>query len=236
MKKKFNTDVLDRLMLKHNIKSKKELSDFLDNKVGYAAIISWYRKTNPNTPSQQIIEIMSIKFGVDKDEFYIQKQDNEDNEVVNYNENQKIAVLSMRAGFGAEGSFDDSFKVDYYLQLPKSFLGNIKPRYARVIKCLGDSMEPEFNDGDYLLIEMLENRHFIKRSGIYLVRVGDVIYIQRVEFLPNGDARLISINPKYPPLQPLKELGMEYKILACVYGKISVKIGSSFQFDPQGIL
>ncbi|EAJ1232620.1 LexA family transcriptional regulator [Campylobacter fetus] len=145
-----------------------------------------------------------------------------------------IGVLEMVAGFGTEGTLDADFKVEYVLELPKEFLGFISPKYAKMIRCLGDSMMPEFNDGDYLLLEMLGGRDFIKRAGIYLVRVNDVVYIKRVEFLPNGDVRLISINPSYPVMTPLAE-GYEYEILACVYGKITVKLGAGFQFDNQGI-
>lgn len=146
-----------------------------------------------------------------------------------------VGVLEMVAGFGTEGVLDVNFKIDYELCLPKEFLGKIPAKHARIIRCLGDSMEPEFQNGDYLLVEMLDGRYFIKREGIYLVRVGEIVYIKRVLFLPNGDAKLISINPSYGIIQPIKDLGYEYEILGAVYGKISVKLGSGFQFDNQGI-
>lgn len=146
-----------------------------------------------------------------------------------------VGVLEMVAGFGSEGVLDVDFKIDYEIVLPKEFLGNVSPKYAKVIRCLGDSMEPEFENNDYLLIEMLGGRDFVKRAGIYLVRVGDVVYIKRVEFLPDGDLKLISVNPSYGVFQPVKDYGYDYEILAAVYGKISIKLGSGFQFDNQGI-
>lgn len=146
-----------------------------------------------------------------------------------------IGVFEMVAGFGTEGTLDTDFKVEYMIELPKEFLGSVSSKYARIIRCLGDSMMPEFENGDYLLIEMLGGRNFIKRAGIYLVRVGDVVYIKRVEFLPDGDVKLISINQSYGVMQPIKDYGYEYEILGAVYGKIAVKIGAGFQFDSQGI-
>lgn len=146
-----------------------------------------------------------------------------------------IGVLEMVAGFGTEGILDINFKIDYELSLPKEFLGGVSAKHAKIIRCLGDSMEPEFSNGDYLLIEMLDGRYFIRREGIYLVRVGEIVYIKRVQFLPDGDAKLISVNPNYGVLQPLKDLGYDYEILGAVYGRISVKLGSGFQFDNQGI-
>ena len=95
-------------------------------------------------------------------------------------------------------------------------------------------MLPEFNDGDYILVEMLGGRDYIKRPSIYLVRLSDVVYIKRIEFLPNNDIRLISINPTYPPFLA-SETGYEWEILGAVYGKISVKLGSGFQFASQGV-
>lgn len=150
------------------------------------------------------------------------------------NEVLQIPVFDMVAGFGTEGVLDPSFKATQKIKLPHEFLGSIDERYVRLIRCLGDSMSPEFLDGDFMLIEMLENRAFIKRAGIYLVRLNDIVYIKRVEFLPNNDIKLISINPAYPPFTA-SSTGYEWEILASVYGKISVKIGSGFQFDSQNI-
>lgn len=93
-------------------------------------------------------------------------------------------------------------------------------------------MEPDFCDGDYMMIEMLANRNYIKRAGIYLVRLDNIIYIKRAQFLPNNDIKLISINPNYPPFTA-SSTGYEWEILACVFGRISVKIGSGFQFDAR---
>ena len=145
-----------------------------------------------------------------------------------------IGVLDMVAGFGAEGVLDPEFRVSCELALPKEFLGSVSPKFAKIIKCLGDSMEPAFHDGDYLLIEMLGGREFIKRAGIYLVRLNDIVYIKRVEFMPDNDLRLISLNPCYSSFTA-SSTGYNYEILGCVYGRISVKIGAGFQFDNQGI-
>ena len=145
-----------------------------------------------------------------------------------------IDVFEMVAGFGTEGYLDPNFAVSAQIALPSEFLGNISPKFVRIIRCLGDSMEPDFCDGDYMMIEMLANRHYIKRAGIYLVRLDNIIYIKRAQFLPNNDIKLISINPNYPAFTA-SSTGYEWEILACVFGRISVKIGSGFQFDAQGI-
>lgn len=150
-------------------------------------------------------------------------------------ETPKIGILSMVAGFGAEGLIDPNFEIIAEMPMPTEFIGRVSPKYARAIRCLGESMEPQFENGDWLLIEMLGGRSFIKRGGIYLVRVGDVVYIKRCEFLPDGDVKLISINPAYGVFCPGRDYGLDYEVLAAVYGRIRVELGAGFQFDNQGI-
>lgn len=230
----------------HFLKQKKELkltnkniADFLG--LSKEAVDSWGRilKNGIAKPKfddlPKLAELLKTKLENLADNDFI-KNNLKKNELITQENTYKIGVLEMVAGFGTEGVLDANFKIDYELNLPKELLGSVNPKYAKIIRCLGDSMLPEFENNDYLLIEMLENRHFIKRAGIYLVRVNDSVYIKRVEFLPDGDARLISINPHYATFQPLKDYGMEYEILGAVYGKISVKIGASFQFDNQGLV
>ena len=140
----------------------------------------------------------------------------------------------MVGGFGAEVYIDSDFKVSRRINMPQEFLGKISPKYAKIIQCYGDSMMPEFNDGDFMLVEMLDGRDYIKRAGIYLVKINNTIYIKRVEFMPDNDIKLISINPAYPPFTA-SSTGYDWEILGCVYGRISIKIASGFQFSSQGI-
>lgn len=195
--------------------------------VSVPTIKAWFKKDTPNTPRpetlkvlEQILELQAMK----SDYLFLDNQ----------KESTQVELLEMRAGFGTEGTLDPDFKVERYLSLPAEFLGKVNVKYAKIIQCYGDSMMPEFNDGDYMLVEMLEGRDYIKRDGIYLVRLGDMVYIKRVEFLPNNDINLISINPAYPPFTASSK-GYPWEILGAVYGKITVKLGSGFQFDPQGV-
>jgi len=73
---------------------------------------------------------------------------------------------------------------------------------------------------------------FTKIGGVYVVRVNEMIYIKKVEFLPDGKLKLISINRDYGDMYPHDE-GYDYEILAKVCGKIHVEKGLTF--DKQGI-
>lgn len=193
-------------------------------------VASWFRAKNCGEPREKTKILLAKILNISLAELSGYTINDTTNSAPFYN----VDVFEMVAGFGTEGYLDPNFAVSAQIALPSEFLGNISPKFVRIIRCLGDSMEPDFCDGDYMMIEMLANRHYIKRAGIYLVRLDNIIYIKRVEFLPNNDIKLISINPNYPAFTA-SSTGYEWEILACVFGRISVKIGSGFQFDTQGI-
>ena len=194
-------------------------------KLTQPAISHW--TNNKKKPNLEKTQELARIFGVSVDYLL-----NNSSVITNSAPFYNVDVFEMVAGFGTEGYLDPNFAVSAQIALPSEFLGNISPRFVRIIRWLGDSMEPDFCDGDYMMIEMLANRHYIKRAGIYLVRLDNIIYIKRVEFLPNNDIKLISINPNYPAFTA-SSTGYEWEILACVFGRISVKIGSGFQFDAR---
>lgn len=198
--------------------------------VSVPTIKAWFKKDMPNTPRPETLRILCEIL----DKYSAEIGDEFDDISNNQNNTKGVELLEMRAGFGTEGTLDPDFKVERCIKLPQEFLGKVNAKYAKIIQCYGDSMMPEFNDGDYLLVEFLGGRDYIKRPGIYLVRLGDVVYIKRIEFLPNNDINLISINPAYPAFTASSK-GYAWEILGAVYGKITVKIGSGFQFANQGV-
>lgn len=227
-KQNFNRELVKNKIKELGLNYKDLAMELTENgtPISESAIKIWFRTTNPSTPELDKIKalssVLSLEVSSIIDEVYVD------------DENDGVELLEMRAGFGTEGTLDPDFKVERCIKLPQEFLGKVNAKYAKIIQCYGDSMMPEFNDGDYILVEMLGGRDYIKRPSIYLVRLGDVVYIKRIEFLPNNDIRLISINPTYPPFLA-SETGYEWEILGAVYGKISVKLGSGFQFSEQGV-
>ena len=220
-----------RLIMDERGVTQSDLLDFLRLKgqaVSIDTIKGWFRKNAPKNPSDEKIALIANFLCVDIIKI-IEKQ--KELEIFT---SPKIDVLDMVGGFGAEVYIDSDFKVSRRINMPQEFLGKISPKYAKIIQCYGDSMMPEFNDGDFMLVEMLDGRDYIKRAGIYLVKINNTIYIKRVEFMPDNDIKLISINPAYPPFTA-SSTGYDWEILGCVYGRISIKIASGFQFSSQGI-
>ena len=147
-----------------------------------------------------------------------------------------LSKSEMLIGAGSEGAYDlDLFNKETKIAVDRSFIKGLDPKNLKLFEVVGDSMQPEYDEGDLAIVDMVNFRgDFIKIGGIYVVRVGDVVYVKRVEFLPKGAIKLISLNAKYGDLYPHKE-GYEYEILGKVCGKIKLEIHKGLTFSDSGI-
>ncbi len=147
-----------------------------------------------------------------------------------------LSKSEMLIGAGSEGAYDlDLFNKETKIAVDRSFIKGLDPKNLKLFEVVGDSMQPEYDEGDLAIVDMVNFRgEFIKIGGIYVVRVGDVVYVKRVEFLPKGAIKLISLNSKYGDLYPHKE-GYEYEILGKVCGKIKLEIQKGLTFSDSGI-
>lgn len=147
-----------------------------------------------------------------------------------------LSKSEMLIGAGSEGTYDlDLFNKETKIAVDRSFIKGLDPKNLKLFEVVGDSMQPEYDEGDLAIVDMVNFRgDFIKIGGIYVVRVGDVVYVKRVEFLPKGAIKLISLNAKYGDLYPHKE-GYEYEILGKVCGKIKLEIQKGLTFSDSGI-
>lgn len=70
----------------------------------------------------------------------------------------------------------------------------LDPASLSVIAVEGDSMEPTLRDGDEILVDRTIRA---LRAGIYVIRLGDVLLVKRLEPGPAGRVTVISDNPAY---------------------------------------
>lgn len=148
----------------------------------------------------------------------------------------KIPIFEMPAGCGAMGEFDPSFTIIKNVEIPKIFIEQKypNPKHLRIFKCFGDSMQPKYNSGDFVIVDMIEGRNFIKIDGIYVFKLDKTIYVKRLTFMPN---KIIakSINPEYESFEITQseiESGL-FEILGKTCGKIAFEDG--LLLDSQGI-
>lgn len=73
------------------------------------------------------------------------------------------------------------------------------PSRLVIIRAKGDSMADTFHDGDLLLCSVLDGEDV--RDGIHVFRIGDEIFVKRLQRLPGGQCLAISDNKVYHPFE-----------------------------------
>lgn len=124
--------------------------------------------------------------------------------------------IEASAGHGAINTADEAvkklaFRKDW-LQSKGLYVNNLDAIYAR-----GDSMEPTIPNGATLLIDKTRNYPF--DGKIYIIRIGDSIFVKRVQRLINGGIRLISDNSAYHDLE-LSRADLEQDNFVKVIGQV----------------
>lgn len=198
---------------------------------------NWFRKDEKtrNNPEIKTLRALAELFDTSLDELIIGGSDTlKDLSLDN------IVFLSkseMRVGAGSEGVYDLAMlqKDERKIAVDRAFLKGLDTKNLRIFEVVGDSMEPDFYEGDWAIADMVAGRgDFIRIAGVYIVRVDDVVYIKRVEFLPQNKIKLISLNPKYSDMYPHKE-GYECEILGKVCGKVHCEVYKGLTFEDYGI-
>lgn len=101
------------------------------------------------------------------------------------------------AGPGALVPFDDINDSEQFVAFRTEWLRRIgvSPRRAEVLIAVGDSMEPTIRDQDLLLVDREIDR--IVDNGIYVLVLGGLVLVKRVQTRHDGSVILISDNPRY---------------------------------------
>lgn len=126
-----------------------------------------------------------------------------------------IPLLRIDASCG-NGSIVDGSAVALirFIRVSGNFLRRFCPtanlRSLQIITVIGDSMEPTLSEGDAVIVDLSDTTP--RRDGLYCVRLGEGLYVKRVQMMPTG-VTLLSDNKKYDPIrvQVLDEL--------CVIGR-----------------
>lgn len=89
------------------------------------------------------------------------------------------------------------------------------PEDLNLIRVSGDSMEPTLRAGDVVLIDHRAQRP--DREGIYILRMGDMLLVKRLQAMPGGQVRVVSDNPAFAPWDiSLEKIGSEVSIIGRV--------------------
>lgn len=222
-----------RLYRKEAGKSQVELAEYIG--VTQGAIVQYENgASKPKIDKlQKIAEFLKVPIYNFMDEVEVNELKKSLELTEQISETISIPKLNIFAGAGSEGVFDIALlKSDKSISVSREIIGKLNPINLNAIEIIGDSMEPEFYEGDIAVIDMVNHRYdFVKIAGIYIVRTQEAVYIKRVEFLPKGGVKLISINKNYTDI--VLNSDDDFEILGKVCGKIHFTKG--LVFTTQGI-
>lgn len=103
-----------------------------------------------------------------------------------------IPILKLQAGAGG-GIYNFETQEDLFY-LNQSIFHFAKNCFA--IEIIGDSMEPEYSNGDYIVVSPVNGDR--KDDGVYAIRIDGMLKIKRLQFKLDGSIDIVSINPNYP--------------------------------------
>ena len=96
----------------------------------------------------------------------------------------------------------DELELIRFVRVSQGFIRRYCPSALQIMAAFGDSMEPTLHEGDAVIVDISEKK--IVRDGMYVVRIGEGLFVKRVQVTPEG-LRLLSDNKFYEPINTTPE-------------------------------
>lgn len=205
---------------------KKEISDCL----GYELPNYIRREKSKTMLTQEEIEKISKRFGVsesalkgfDKEEYIGNLAKDYVTQRANVANRRNVVEVSYRpnvylsAGYGIEAFDESAQKMLLDSALFVSARGNrINPKYCEIVRVSGNSMAPEYRNGDRIIID--RSATTLSDGHIYAFRYNGECYVKEINLL--GDRiKCISLNKEYDPFYI--EKGEDFKVIGKVVPRI----------------
>lgn len=127
-----------------------------------------------------------------------------------------IPVYAITAGMG-RGRLVDSEEILKIVVVDQSTFGDMRLSGTGhgivAVYADGESMEPTIPPKSIVFVD--KNQRDL-RDGVYLVRLEDMIYVKRLQRLPDHKMKVISDNPIYKPFDVDLKNGDDFEILGKV--------------------
>ena len=133
-------------------------------------------------------------------------------------ENVKIELYEQEAAAGHGREVED-YPEKTYFNIPYSLIQPHRPDNLKAVYVSGDSMIGEhINDGDIVIFNTKQK----EGNGVYVVTVGNSLYVKRVNFeISNNAIVLISANPAYEPIRysenESEDINIAGRVVACYH-------------------
>lgn len=212
--------ILERAKHALSVKSDYELSKQLGIST---SAMSGYRKRQ-SLPMEQCIKIAE-KTGVSLDWLILgkgnqQAQTQSSIAVQDYDDNDAVWV-PLYDVYASAGGGEDVWgeEVEQYIPFSRLWL-NQKKLHSKSLSCVkvrGDSMEPTLNNGDVILV----NSDRQVGDGVFVVRIGNLLRVKRLQTLLNGSLKISSDNPIYESETLNPKENSDFAIIGECHSKIA---------------
>lgn len=187
-KYQYSTLVFERLSEVLKCNNLEELAHHLG--INYGTLRN--QKSRGKIPYTQIVSLLS-----GNNLLYVLKGYTDD---IQSGESSRIRFFNNIKASAGDGVINDSESSSYLSfdsGIIKGSLG-LSERNLIAITVDGDSMYPDLKEGDIALVDL--SKKDIKLKYIYLIRIEGMLYIKRIQLLPQQKIQLISSNQHYPPV------------------------------------
>ena len=213
--------IFDRLKLFYNASSDRKIADILG--INYNTIKTW--SSRGKVPIEKILEkLQNETININwlltgEGEMFKNTQVTKDIDDIEVNLYEDIYAS---AGYGSTNSNIEATKTTLSKALADT-MNIIRADRVDIIKVLGDSMEPIFYDGEYVVVERVNGIDEVKNGNTVIANVDGDIFIKKIKKEPfNSAIYLISSNPNYKDIELTKENLEHFKVIAIVRGKYKV--------------
>jgi len=187
---------IDRAKIAIGAKSDSDLARWL----GFAtSVISGYRRRE-TVPLEQCIKIAE-QTGVSLDWLILGKGDpkpqHQPQSAVQDYDDQDAVWVPLYDVYASAGGGEDVWgeEIEQYIPFSRVWLNqkNLHSKNLSCVKVRGDSMEPTLNNGDVILVNTARQ----VGDGVFVVRIGNLLRVKRLQTLLNGSLKISSDNPIY---------------------------------------
>jgi len=124
------------------------------------------------------------------------------------------------AGYGAT---NDNIEPQT-MTVSKFFISTLRIDHIKaidIIRIYGDSMEPDFHNGEYVIVERVSEISDVSNGNTVIANIQGDIYIKKIQKIPFKDTIILnSSNPTYDPIKVEQHNLNELSIVGIVRGSI----------------
>lgn len=210
--------ILERAKHALSAKSDYELSKLLGIST---SAMSGYRKRQ-SLPMEQCIKIAE-QTGVSLDWLILGKgtpQTQPSSPVQDYDDQDAVWV-PLYDVYASAGGGEDVWgeEIEQYIPFSRVWLNqkNLHSKSLSCVKVRGDSMEPTLNNGDVILVNTARQ----VGDGVFVVRIGSLLRVKRLQTLLNGSLKISSDNPIYESETLNPKENSDFAIIGECHSKIA---------------